>query len=652
MAVSFSSVMHARFSVLHFACRGRPLRPPSWSYACSCHQFSTHSFVLDPKVHGKTAFQSNNPGKQLCPTSLYRYLSENGQIDSDAAQLQTLEELQGIYESVLQGGRPSKRSLYIYGPAGSGKSMVMDLFHFCLEQHGIRSKRQHFHEFLYEMHRKLHQLHLKQRNVSTHDFIRQISSDMGRELDVMCFDELAITTIQDCTLLVPLFSQIFKTKICLVTTSNRHPDNLYEDGLNRHLYLPEFLGNLHANAKLASVKSEDYREREFLKEARQDELAKVFFSSHEAKEAEASERKLGLPGSSNEITIGYGRKMVIDRCSDDKTCARFEAKKLFGGPPYFGADDYNAICEQFDTIVLDGLWVLAIEDHNEAKRLTNFLDCAYEMHVRVVCVNMEDVSAEALFENLLPLETLSLKEIIESGKNDEREAMLDAPPNLPGGSPNLSGGSAGAGSAGPTRVQPSGAISLHGGASGYLGMKVYGETNPTGRNGIARLAQQKAPGDQDTVTSSMAEVVKSIKSLPIATSQQSCYFLSQDHKDWSVESKIVHTSARTTSGGGGAGVSSDEGLKSGTGRDGMLSKLTHTLPNEPDQSGRSKPFADGHSDSFEDSSSEQHSVKGVFVAAVASLHETGFAAKRAVSRLHEMQTTKYISAHSAKRVSM
>jgi len=399
------------------------------------------------------------------------------------------------------------------------------------------------------MQRKLHQLHLKQRNVSTHEFIRQISIDMAKTLDVLCFDEFAITTIQDCTLLVPLFSQIFMTNICLVTTSNRHPDKLYEDGLNRHLYLPKFLSILHANSIIANVRSEDYREREFIKESFNEKVAKVFFSSDpdEVQDGDAFIHSLGLEFSSwLQISIGYGRSMLVEKCSVDGTTAFFDARKLFGGPPYFGADDFNAICRHFHTIVLDGLWVLDVADHNEAKRLTNFLDCAYEAHTRIVCVNMEKSVGELLFVNLLPLETLSLKEIASMGKEDE------ALPNE---------------------------------------------------------------------SSSLAKTVKSIQNLPAASSQQSCYFLSADHKDWSVESNIVQTSSRKRT----AGVSK-------TGSEGQqLEADTSTL--------------------FDDSSSEQHSVKGVFVAAVASLHETGFAVKRAISRLKEMQTTKYLDAHRAKHMS-
>lgn len=590
---------------------------PQPSHCFGYHRFSTHSFVLDPELHGKIALQSSKPGARLCPSNLYSHLVESKQIDSDPVQLQALDTLESFHNAVLQGGRPPRRSLYIYGPAGAGKSMVMDIFHFCLEQNGIRTRRQHFHEFLYEMHKKLHQLHLKQRNVSTHTFIRQISEDIGRELDVLCFDEFAITSIQDCTLLVPLFSQLFTTGICLVTTSNRHPDDLYEDGLNRHLYLPEFLRILHENAELARVESNDYRKREFIKDLSTDSITKLFFGVGEV-EADTLLQKLGPWTNTLEITIGYGRKMLIHSCTEDEKSVLFDARKLFGGPPFFGADDYNAICGRFDTIVLNGLWVLDMADHNEAKRITNFLDCAYELHVRVVCVNMEDVAVEGLFSNLLPLETLSLKELLSADKHAKTAA--------PGEMPEIVD--------------------------------------------VTALAQE---GSADGSLQQTTQLLQSINDLPIASSQQSCYFLSADHKDWSVESKIVQTSSRKQTMGvtlnrqsaaDRANVAIDYSSESGTPRNnesldlrqasstsnGLLSKIENVLPKEPDQSGRSKHFADeASSTSFDDPTSEQHSVKGVFVAAVASLHETGFAVKRAVSRLHEMQTTKYLEAHRAKR---
>jgi len=209
---------------------------------------------------------------------------------------------------------------------------------------------------------------------------------------------------------------------------------------------------------------------------------------------------------------------------------------------------------------------------------------------------MEEIAAESLFKNLLPLEALSLQEIVNAGREKELSELDDV--------------------------------------------------SDTSQGVDSRLR----PVDHDTVTSPKAQLVRAVKDLPVTSSQQSCYFLSKDHKDWSVESKIV-----------------------------MCSKLEHVLQREPDQSGHAKQWVrisasssatsdrmpdnleqngrpnhcdgvtqDATATSLDDPSSEPHSVKGVFVAAVASLHETGFAVKRAVSRLREMQTTKYLKAHAAK----
>jgi len=53
-----------------------------------------------------------------------------------------------------------------------------------------------------------------------------------------------------------------------------------------------------------------------------------------------------------------------------------------------------------------------------------------------------------------------------------------------------------------------------------------------------------------------------------------------------------------------------------------------------------------------DLSAPQHGVAGVMVAAVGSLQESGFAARRAISRLKEMQTQEYLDASHRRRESM
>lgn len=75
----------------------------------------------------------------------------------------------------------------------------------------------------------------------------------------------------------------------------------------------------------------------------------------------------------------------------------------------FSADDFNSICRRFPTIILDGVKVLTMDEHNEAKRFTNFLDCAYENHCRLLLFNMESEMPEDVFRSLMPLESITMK---------------------------------------------------------------------------------------------------------------------------------------------------------------------------------------------------------------------------------------------------
>jgi len=260
--------------------------------------------------------------------------------------------------------------LYLWGGVGRGKSMLMDLFFASVE---IAEKRRvHFHAFMQEVHRGM----IAARKQGVDDALEPVGKTLAKGVRLLCLDEMQITDITDAMIVGRLFEMLIKAGVLVVTTSNRVPDDLYKDGLNRQLFLP-FIAYLKQNMviwELAAAK--DYR---------QDRLsgAQVYFSPVDtAARAEMNSlwSRLATADVAPLVLHVQGRQVELPQFSAGVARATFW--DLCGRA--LGAADYLAVAGAVRILLLDGIPRLSSENYNEAKRFVTLVDALYEGKVRLI----------------------------------------------------------------------------------------------------------------------------------------------------------------------------------------------------------------------------------------------------------------------------
>ncbi|WP_372837521.1 cell division protein ZapE [Phaeovulum sp.] len=319
---------------------------------------------------------------------IYDGLVAAGTLRADPAQRAALPLLDAVRKSLAARSRPrasglrailkrpppeaTPKGVYLWGGVGRGKSMLMDLFFAHVATPAKR--RVHFHAFMQEVQAKLHSL----RKTELQDVIRPVAEEIAAKVRLLCFDEMQIGDIADAMIVGRLFQYLDELGVVVVTTSNRAPDDLYRNGLNRALFLP-FIALLQARMVVHELESEtDYRQHRLAG-------AQVYFTPADAR-AEAMMQKMwddltgADPGTPLRLTV-LGRELVIEH--HHAGVARASFWDLCARP--LGPADYLALAAAVRVLMIDQIPLLSASNFNEAKRFVTLIDAAYEAKLRLIC---------------------------------------------------------------------------------------------------------------------------------------------------------------------------------------------------------------------------------------------------------------------------
>jgi len=277
---------------------------------------------------------------------------------------------------------PKVRGLYIHGSVGRGKTMLVDLFYESVSVRK-RKRRAHFHEFMADVHARIFQVRsdMKQGRIKDGDPIALVAAALYEEAWLLCFDEFHVTDIADAMILGRLFEKLFDLGVVIVATSNVAPQDLYEGGLNRALFLP-FIGMIEKHMEVVRIESPtDYR-MEKLGGARSWYVP----AAHETMPDVDREmdkiwhRLAGTDGGVPASIAAGGRVLQVPRAGGG--AARFTFHDLCGVP--LGASDYLRLARAYHTLVIDHIPTLDQDRRNEAKRFITLIDELYEKGVKLV----------------------------------------------------------------------------------------------------------------------------------------------------------------------------------------------------------------------------------------------------------------------------
>ena len=268
----------------------------------------------------------------------------------------------------LAGKPDAVRGLYLWGPVGRGKTMLMDRFVASLPAR--IAQRVHFHRFMLDVHAGLRALG------EVRDPLLRVAADIAARARVLCLDEFMVTDIGDAMILGGLLGALFDRGVTLVATSNTPPRDLYKEGLQRERFLPaiDLLG-AHCEV-LELVSPHDWRLRALTR-------APVYLTPDDA-HAEMALARLFVELAQGPVQENAALNINDRTFRVRRVCAQaawFDFAALCDGP--YGSADYIELARTYPAILISGLPQFTPFNEDAAQRFVHLIDELYDRRVKL-----------------------------------------------------------------------------------------------------------------------------------------------------------------------------------------------------------------------------------------------------------------------------
>ncbi|MDK1279378.1 cell division protein ZapE [Arthrobacter sp. zg-Y820] len=264
------------------------------------------------------------------------------------------------------------QGLYVWGEAGRGKSWLLNAYFRALPTEA--KLRVHFHGFLDQLHRRIHELRGEPNAVER--AVRELTAG----LKLLYFDEFHVHDPADATLLTKLLRALFDAGIVLLASSNYAPRSLLPDPQWHHMFEPG-IDLILANMEVLRLEgTEDYRERPRKSVSGFRSGHWISLKSDLRQDPRPGAAGLQLPQASeaSELTVG-SRQFPVAARRGNELWITFD--QLCGTPT--STIEYLKWSREFDSWVVLDLPSFADTDAQAQQRLINVVDVLCDADVRM-----------------------------------------------------------------------------------------------------------------------------------------------------------------------------------------------------------------------------------------------------------------------------